>query len=407
MVQTPTNYGGLKMHDAVRRFIRQTKEKYPDLFEAKRVIDCGSMDINGSIRPFFESVEEYIGVDWRDGKGVDVVSLFHEYDEQPDGYFDVAVSMETFEHDPYWRKSLKKMLDKIRLEGSLIISCGGPNRHHHQFQASPQDRYYKNLTLDELRGVVLENSMFKKIDSVYSSGKNDIYMVCLYKTRNDGFPSEHLFAHLTKERGFKRLAEIGVATGNLVNRVLSTTDTVEKYYAVDPWKVYIESYNRPPHAKEKKQSWWDSLYDRVKGMEEKHPALEVMRMTSVVGSKILFDKNEKLDFVYIDAIHDAENIIKDIYCWLPLVREGGVLGGHDYTKAYMDMCEVMNQIFESNLSCMVMNPAKPALSYKNTYQGGNWWVEVTELRKQIWIKRIHDMFPESIIAIEEEWSEMI
>jgi hypothetical protein len=343
-------------------------------------------------------------VDWRDGKGVDVVSLFHKYNKEPDGHFDVAVSSETFEHDPYWKDSLKKMLDKICIGGSLIISCGGPNRHHHQFQASPQENYYENRTLDELRGFILENSMFKHIDSKYSRGKDDIYIVCLCKTRDDGFPTEHIFSQFTGERGFKNVVEIGVASGNLANRVLSLNKGIEKYYAVDPWKVYIESYNRPPHAKEKQQSFWDSLYERVVAMQERFPALYIMRMTSVRASKELTDIGEVLDFVYIDAIHDAENIVKDVYGWLTLVREGGLIGGHDYTKAYMDMCQVMNDIFEDDLNCMIMDPSKPALSYKNTYQGGNWWVEVTEEKKKLWYKRMHEQFPEIIEAVEQERS---
>jgi SAM-dependent methyltransferase len=393
------------MHNAVRRFISKAKENHPHLFkEGGKIIECGSMDVNGSAKEFFDSPEQYVGIDWRDGEGVDVVSFFHKYDEEPDGHFDVAVSTETFEHDPYWKKSLRKMLDKIRLGGSLIISCGGPNRHHHQFQASPKENYYENLTLDGLRGFILENSMFRKIESRYSKGKNDIYILCLHKTRNDGFPSEHLFPYLSRKHEFQRLAEIGVASGNLANRVLTSVAGVEKYYAVDPWKVYIESYNRPPHAKEKQQSWWDSLHDRVKGMEERFPALEVMRLTSVKASKVLLDRGEKLDCVYIDAIHDKENIIKDIYCWLVLVRDGGVLCGHDYTKAYTDMCLAMNIIFEEDLNCMVMDPSKPALSYKNTYQGGNWWVHVTRKKKLEWYPKILKHFEPIVKKVEKEQS---
>jgi hypothetical protein len=399
----PAGSGGLKMHNEVMKFLKMTKESYPEVFRSKKILECGSMDINGSARDFFDDPDEYVGVDWRDGKGVDVVSLFHEYDEKPDGHFDVAVSMETFEHDPYWKQSLKKMLDKVHLEGSIIISCGGPNRHHHQFKASPKNNYYQNLDLDSLRGFILENSMFKKIDSRYSNGKNDIYIFCLCKTRNDGFPTEHLFLHLIKERKFKRVAEVGVASGNLANRVLGNADAdVDKYYAVDPWKVYIESYNRPPHAKEKQQSWWDSLYERVYKMKEKYPALEVMRMTSVDAAKDFMNRDYGLDCVYIDAIHDKENIVKDIYSWAGLIRCGGVICGHDYTKAYIDMCEAMNQIFGEDLNCMVMDPSKPALGYKNTYQGGNWWVEVTEHKSDQWTDKIGELFPEIVKEVEED-----
>ena len=38
-----------------------------------------------------------------------------------------------------------------------------------------------------------------------------------------------------------------------------------------------------------------------------------------------------LDFVFIDAAHDYENVTKDIQAWFPKVKAGGIIAGHDYT----------------------------------------------------------------------------
>ena len=43
-----------------------------------------------------------------------------------------------------------------------------------------------------------------------------------------------------------------------------------------------------------------------------------------------FFKDNVLDFVFIDAGHNYTEVYKDIEAWLPKVREGGVLAGHDW-----------------------------------------------------------------------------
>ena len=37
-----------------------------------------------------------------------------------------------------------------------------------------------------------------------------------------------------------------------------------------------------------------------------------------------------LDFVFIDADHSYEGVCRDIQAWLPKVKSGGWIGGHDY-----------------------------------------------------------------------------
>ena len=86
----------------------------------------------------------------------------------------------------------------------------------------------------------------------FSNTRNWKWESVLKSVKN--FPEEHLLLHLVKTKKLKSVAEIGVLSGTLVTRVLSNaSEIVERYLAVDPWKVYIESYDRPPHAKEKDQ----------------------------------------------------------------------------------------------------------------------------------------------------------
>lgn len=54
-----------------------------------------------------------------------------------------------------------------------------------------------------------------------------------------------------------------------------------------------------------------------------------VRMTSLDAAKTYPDKS--LDVVFIDACHDYACVKEDIAAWLPKVKSGGYLSGHDYS----------------------------------------------------------------------------
>jgi predicted O-methyltransferase YrrM len=39
-----------------------------------------------------------------------------------------------------------------------------------------------------------------------------------------------------------------------------------------------------------------------------------------------------LDWVFIDADHAYESVVKDLDAWLPKVRKGGIIAGHDFAE---------------------------------------------------------------------------
>lgn len=54
----------------------------------------------------------------------------------------------------------------------------------------------------------------------------------------------------------------------------------------------------------------------------------LVREFSVEAAKQVED--EKLDWVYIDALHTKAAVLKDLKAWYPKVRHGGLLSGDDY-----------------------------------------------------------------------------
>ena len=57
-------------HQSQLDFVRSLTVRFPIYFAGQKVLEIGSLDINGSIRQFFSGCE-YIGVDLGEGNGVD------------------------------------------------------------------------------------------------------------------------------------------------------------------------------------------------------------------------------------------------------------------------------------------------------------------------------------------------
>lgn len=116
-------------HAQQRQFVRRLKRAFPQFFEDSRVIDIGSLDVNGSARENFKNAR-YIGVDLFPGPGVEVVCAGQDYDA-PDGSADVVLSCEAMEHNPHWVSTFKNMLRLCRPGGLVIMTCATTGRAEH------------------------------------------------------------------------------------------------------------------------------------------------------------------------------------------------------------------------------------------------------------------------------------
>lgn len=57
--------------------------------------------------------------------------------------------------------------------------------------------------------------------------------------------------------------------------------------------------------------------------------------------------NETYDFVYIDGIHTYEQVKTDIINYLPKIKKGGMIGGHDYVNSghLVGVYKAVNEMF--------------------------------------------------------------
>ena len=126
------------------------------------------------------------------------------------------------------------------------------------------------------------------------------------------------------EQGLDNGAEIGVFRGEYSRCLLHNNPNLN-LICVDPWEAFSRRSNKRVMAQ---------AYRRVVDMFGTDDRVAIKRMTSVEA--VLEQPDNSLDFVYIDQMHDFDSIMLDLILWVPKVRSGGIVAGHDYCKQYQN-----------------------------------------------------------------------
>lgn len=146
------------MHEAAYKYVSRFASSDP-----LQIIEIGSRDINGSIRPLFP-LAQWIGLDLHAGPSVDVVCDALDY--VPPRFVDAVVCCEVLEHAPYWDQLLIVAGSWLKAGGRLMMTCAGTGRQEHSAIDGGELReleYYKNLTKTEVESCLLRIGLFTGI----------------------------------------------------------------------------------------------------------------------------------------------------------------------------------------------------------------------------------------------------
>lgn len=241
-------------HQDQLSFVSIIRDGMPEYFHGTRVLEVGSLDINGSIRPLFVGCS-YIGLDVAEGRGVDIAVPGEQYDA-PDASFDVVISCECMEHNPAWQATLANMARMLRPGGLFVLSCAGPGRQEHGTSSweplsspltlSLGQEYYRNLSARELGRVEALTSAMQASADWINWASRDLYFLGVKggAPLHDGW---HGMTERMREWVERRNAgESGVAFREAVLRVGGTR-------AVDMWDQML----RPSQAKRRlrRRAW--------------------------------------------------------------------------------------------------------------------------------------------------------
>jgi SAM-dependent methyltransferase len=162
----------------------------PKEVSGKRVIEVGSKDVNGSVRPIIESwgPAEYLGIDTKKGTGVDIICDAEEIVERfGKEKFDVVISTELLEHVKNWRGVLSNIKNICKVGGIILITV---RSHGFDYHTYPYDYWRYELEdiafcFRDCEILVLERDhqapgVFAKVRKPNDFCEQDLYNYSLY-----------------------------------------------------------------------------------------------------------------------------------------------------------------------------------------------------------------------------------
>ena len=121
-------------------------------------------------------------------------------------------------------------------------------------------------------------------------------------------------------------AEIGVQNG-LYSKILLDNWKGSCLFSIDAWKHFPkDDYIDKANCEDEQHL--DLYADTTLKLRKFGERSIIWRMTSEEAAKIMPDKT--LDFCYIDADHSYDGVIQDLELWIPKIKSGGIICGHDF-----------------------------------------------------------------------------
>ena len=155
-------------HPEQQQYCTKIRDRFPEYFKEKKVLDVGSQDINGNNRYLFENCL-ILGIDLGPGRNVDFVC--HGADlEHPDESYDFIISTEAFEHDSRFEESLKNITRMLKSGGMFLFTCASTGRPEHGTSESHPGNsphtldFYQNRTEEEVKGLLDLDDIFQSYE---------------------------------------------------------------------------------------------------------------------------------------------------------------------------------------------------------------------------------------------------
>ncbi len=135
-----------------------------------------------------------------------------------------------------------------------------------------------------------------------------------------------LWSRILSATNIETILEVGVWKGEYAKEILERCESIRRYYMIDPW-ANLPDWNKPCNVS---PEVFEEVYQHAIKVTDFAASKRVVlrgRTKEVVAAI----PDESLDFAYIDGDHTLRGITIDLIRILPKIKEGGLIGGDDFT----------------------------------------------------------------------------
>lgn len=162
--------------------------------------------------------------------------------------------------------------------------------------------------------------------------------------------------------GYEKGIEIGVSSGHSTITLLENCEKLKTLYCVDKYEPYVDYYTENFHVDEYEINVIKNLaFKKIYRSRNKHKVVFYEEDSDISVNRF---QDGELDFAFLDAHLNAEQVKNDLEKWYPKVRPGGLVMVHDTNYPSVldeikDFVEVIN--FDGQFSnvidlCCLLKP---------------------------------------------------
>lgn len=130
-----------------------------------------------------------------------------------------------------------------------------------------------------------------------------------------------------------------------------------RFYTIDHWRGSAAEFRHNADADVRQGRLYDVFLENIRPVAA---FVNVIRDDSSAAAERFDDGS--VDFLYVDASHEYDGVLRDLAAWFPKVKEGGVIAGDDWCFADRQGYGVRDAVldyFGPSAARLVIEPGSP------------------------------------------------